>query len=123
MLTGADANVVARTGSDGVLLVDGGLAERSESLLQAVAALPGAKPVGTLFNTHWHPEQTVSNLTSPPPPDVNALLKDNKVRDKVFKTVRERLAEHRDKASYNGPDRIFPRELRRRPLADHGNVR
>jgi cyclase len=63
LLTGAGANVVARTGSDGVLLVDGGLAERSADLLQAVAALPGSKPVRTLFNTHWHPEQTGSNVT------------------------------------------------------------
>lgn len=62
LLTGAGANVVARTGSDGVLLVDGGLAERAADLAQAVAQLPGAKPVHTLFNTHWHPEQTGSNL-------------------------------------------------------------
>lgn len=62
LLTGAGANVVARTGSNGVLLVDGGLAERCASLAQAVAALPGSKPVRTLFNTHWHPEQTGSNL-------------------------------------------------------------
>ncbi len=55
--------MVARTSSDGVLLVDGGLAERSAGLLEAVAALPGSKPVRTLFNTHWHPEQTGSNLT------------------------------------------------------------
>jgi len=63
LITGAGANVVARTGSEGVLLVDGGLSEGSASLLQAVAALPGGKPVRTLFNTHWHPEQTGSNLT------------------------------------------------------------
>jgi glyoxylase-like metal-dependent hydrolase (beta-lactamase superfamily II) len=62
LLTGAGANVVARTGSDDVVLVDGGLAERATNLAQAVAALPGAKPVRTLFNTHWHPEQTGSNL-------------------------------------------------------------
>lgn len=63
LITGAGANVVARTSSnDGVLLVDGGLAERASSLAQAVAALPGGKPVRTLFNTHWHPEQTGSNL-------------------------------------------------------------
>jgi glyoxylase-like metal-dependent hydrolase (beta-lactamase superfamily II) len=63
LLTGAGANVVARTGSDGVVLVDGGLAEHSDDLLRAVADLPGAKPVRTLFNTHWHPEQTGSNAT------------------------------------------------------------
>lgn len=63
LLTGAGANVVARTGSDGVLLVDGGSAEYSANLLDSVSKLPGAKPVHTLFNTHWHPEQTGSNLT------------------------------------------------------------
>lgn len=63
LLTGAGANVIARTGSDGVLLVDGGLAERSASLAQAVAVLPGGRPIRTLFNTHWHPEQTGSNIT------------------------------------------------------------
>jgi cyclase len=62
LLTGAGANVVARTGSDGVLMVDGGLSERAADLAQSVAALPGGKPVRTLFNTHWHPQQTGSNL-------------------------------------------------------------
>jgi glyoxylase-like metal-dependent hydrolase (beta-lactamase superfamily II) len=63
LITGAGANVVARTGSDGVLLVDGGLAANAANLAKTVAALPGGKPVRTLFNTHWHPEQTGSNLT------------------------------------------------------------
>jgi len=63
LLAGAGANVVARTGSDGILLVDGGLAERSGDLAKAIDALPGGKPVRTLFNTHWHPEQTGSNLS------------------------------------------------------------
>ncbi len=62
LITGAGANVVARTGSEGVLLVDGRLAEHAASLVKTVAALPGGKPVRTLFNTHWHPEQTGSNL-------------------------------------------------------------
>ena len=63
LLTGAGANVVAMTGSDGVVLVDGGAAERSADLLDAVADLRGGVPVTTLFNTHWHPDQTGSNLT------------------------------------------------------------
>lgn len=63
LLAGAGANVIARVGTDGTVLVDGGLAERAASLAQAVAALPGAKPVKILFNTHWHPEQTGSNIT------------------------------------------------------------
>jgi cyclase len=56
-----EANVVAQTGSDGVLLVDGASAAGSDALMKAVGALPGAGPVRTLFNTHWHPEQTGSN--------------------------------------------------------------
>jgi len=46
-----------------VVLVDGGSAATSEAILKAVAGLPGAGPVRTLFNTHWHPEQTGSNQT------------------------------------------------------------
>jgi len=57
-----EANVVAQTGVDGVLLVDGGSAAGSDALLKAVAALPnGSGKINTLFNTHWHPEQTGSN--------------------------------------------------------------
>jgi cyclase len=56
-----EANVVVQTGANGVVLVDGGSAASSEALLAAVAGLPGGGPVRTLFNTHWHPEQTGSN--------------------------------------------------------------
>jgi cyclase len=57
-----EANVVAQTDSNGVLLVDGGSAAGSDALLKAVAALPnGGGKIHTLFNTHWHPEQTGSN--------------------------------------------------------------
>jgi len=57
-----EANVVAHIDSDGVVLVDGASAAASDALMKAVAALPGAqRPVHTVFNTHWHPEQTGSN--------------------------------------------------------------
>ncbi len=56
-----ESNVVAHTRAGGVLLVDGASAAASEALLKAIAALPGGGPVHTLFNTHWHPEQTGSN--------------------------------------------------------------
>jgi cyclase len=56
-----EANVIAQTDGKGVLLVDGGSAAGADALLKAVSALPGAGPVHTLFNTHWHPEQTGSN--------------------------------------------------------------
>jgi cyclase len=56
-----EANVVAQTGPNGVLLVDGGSASASGALMKAVSGLPGGGPVHTIFNTHWHPEQTGSN--------------------------------------------------------------
>jgi glyoxylase-like metal-dependent hydrolase (beta-lactamase superfamily II) len=56
-----EANVIAQTSADGVLLVDGGSPAGSDALMKAVAALPGGGKIHTLFNTHWHPEQTGSN--------------------------------------------------------------
>jgi glyoxylase-like metal-dependent hydrolase (beta-lactamase superfamily II) len=56
-----ETNVVARTTANGVLLVDGVSLAGADALLRAVAALPGGRPVTTLVNTHWHPEQTGSN--------------------------------------------------------------
>ena len=56
-----EANVIAQISTEGVLLVDGASAGASGALMKAVAALAGAGPVHTLFNTHWHPEQTGSN--------------------------------------------------------------
>jgi glyoxylase-like metal-dependent hydrolase (beta-lactamase superfamily II) len=56
-----EANVVAHTAPEGVVLVDGASAGASEALMAAVASLPGGGPVRTIFNTHWHPEQTGSN--------------------------------------------------------------
>lgn len=61
VLTAAGANVLALTGVDGAVLVDGGSARTSTALLAAAGALPGGGMVHTLFNTHWHPEQTGSN--------------------------------------------------------------
>ena len=61
LVTVGGTNVVAQTGPGGVVLVDGASGANSQSLLDAVAALPASGPVHTLFNTHWHPEQTGSN--------------------------------------------------------------
>jgi glyoxylase-like metal-dependent hydrolase (beta-lactamase superfamily II) len=55
-ITGAGSNVLMVTGPDGVMLVDGGSAERSADLLKFVA-----NPVQILFNTHWHWDHTGSN--------------------------------------------------------------
>jgi glyoxylase-like metal-dependent hydrolase (beta-lactamase superfamily II) len=63
LITGAGSNVLMLTQSEGVLLVDGGTAERSAELLNAVADASGGKPVQALFNTCWHLENTGSNDT------------------------------------------------------------
>jgi glyoxylase-like metal-dependent hydrolase (beta-lactamase superfamily II) len=62
LLQGAGCNVVAMPGPDGALLIDGGLAASSKALLKAVEKATGSSRVSTLINTHWHPEQTGSNL-------------------------------------------------------------
>jgi len=62
-LTGAGGNVVVVTGPEGLLLVNGGLRERSDDLLKAVAEHGGSHRVQTLFNTDWHPAHTGSNET------------------------------------------------------------
>jgi cyclase len=61
LISGAGANVVAMGSPEGALLVDGGLQERSAELVKLALKETGAKKVHTLFNTHWHPEQTGSN--------------------------------------------------------------
>jgi glyoxylase-like metal-dependent hydrolase (beta-lactamase superfamily II) len=61
VLTVESVNVVAKTGPEGAVLVDGGPAAARVALLDALAALPSSGPVRTLFNTHWHPEQTGLN--------------------------------------------------------------
>jgi cyclase len=61
LLSGAGGNVLLAQNAEGVLMVDGGLPERSGALQGAVAQLTGNAPVRVLFNTHWHLEQTGSN--------------------------------------------------------------
>jgi len=56
-----EANVLAHTSSAGVLLVDGGSARAAGEVMKAVGRLPNTGPIHTLFNTHWHPEQTGLN--------------------------------------------------------------
>jgi glyoxylase-like metal-dependent hydrolase (beta-lactamase superfamily II) len=61
VIQGAGCNVVALGGPDGALMIDGGLAANSAVLLQALHGRLKTGKVGTLINTHWHPEQTGSN--------------------------------------------------------------
>ncbi|MBV9769154.1 MAG: hypothetical protein JOZ32_06265, partial [Bryobacterales bacterium] len=47
-ITGAGANVLAVMGADGVLLVNGGSADRSAELLKLISERSGGKPVQVL---------------------------------------------------------------------------
>jgi len=57
LITGAPGNVVALSSSDTVLLVDSG----SATSAHAVRASLGGARVRTLFNTHYHADQTGGN--------------------------------------------------------------
>ena len=60
VLKGAGANVIAWTGSDGLLVVDTGNAASAPQLLEALARVsPG--PVRLVVNTHWHPDHVGGN--------------------------------------------------------------
>lgn len=61
LLTGAGGNVLAFGSPEGALLVDGGTRAQSKALLKLALTSVSAAKVHTLFNTHWHPEQTGSN--------------------------------------------------------------
>ncbi|MBX5463333.1 MAG: MBL fold metallo-hydrolase [Steroidobacteraceae bacterium] len=57
LITGAPGNVIALAAEDGVVLVDSGAAE----FARAVKASLAGSTVRTLFNTHYHPDQTGGN--------------------------------------------------------------
>jgi cyclase len=57
LITGAPGNVIALSSSDGIVLVDSG----SSASAHAVRASLGTAPVHTLFNTHYHSDQTGGN--------------------------------------------------------------
>ena len=60
VLKGAGANVVAWTGSDGLLVVDTGDVASAPQLFEALAKVsPG--PVRLVVNTHWHPDHVGGN--------------------------------------------------------------
>lgn len=61
LLVSGGANVVACRDPAGVALADGGPEASSAELLKQVAQATGSNKVHTLFNTHWHPQQTGSN--------------------------------------------------------------
>lgn len=58
LITGAPGNLLALSSSDGVLLVDSG----SSAMAHAVRASLAGTNVHTLFNTHYHADQTGGNV-------------------------------------------------------------
>ena len=71
LVTSGGTNVLAFASSDGLVLVDSGAPDRSDALMASLQTLmpgdlrlrqgPGGHGVTTLFNTHWHAENTGAN--------------------------------------------------------------
>ena len=61
LFQGAGGNVIAIPGSEGALMIDGGLAANADALIATVRKTTNAARIHTLINTHWHPEQTGAN--------------------------------------------------------------
>jgi cyclase len=61
LISGAGGNVILFQSPEGVLLVDGGSPEHSTRLLKTIKKLTRTPQIHTLFNTHWHWNQTGSN--------------------------------------------------------------
>jgi cyclase len=60
MLVGAGGNITVQVGSQGVLLVDTGLAQFSDKVIAAVRTLSD-KPIHYIINTHVHPDHVGGN--------------------------------------------------------------
>jgi glyoxylase-like metal-dependent hydrolase (beta-lactamase superfamily II) len=61
LVTSGDTNVLALSTPDGLVLVDSGAPERVDALLATTRQLAGEGRVRTVFNTHFHPENTGGN--------------------------------------------------------------
>ena len=61
VISGGGGNVTVFQSPEGVLMVDGGSPEKSAQVLKLVKKRTGASKIHTLFNTHWHWDQTGSN--------------------------------------------------------------
>jgi glyoxylase-like metal-dependent hydrolase (beta-lactamase superfamily II) len=60
MLVGAGGNITLQVGKEGVLVVDTGLAQMSDTVLAAIRQLSD-KPIRYIINTHIHPDHAGGN--------------------------------------------------------------
>src|SRR4249920_1136936 len=57
----AGTNVIVLSGGDGLLLVDTGASKSGDKLAAALKGIAANSKVTTVFNTHYHPDQTGNN--------------------------------------------------------------
>jgi len=62
LVMGPNANVLCANTRDGIVMVDGGDHSWAAGMRQTVEQVFPDRPVRALFNTHWHEEQTGSNV-------------------------------------------------------------
>ena len=60
LVTSGGTNVIALSTADGIVIVDSGTPELVDSLMGSLRQLSGGR-VATVFNTHWHVENTGAN--------------------------------------------------------------
>jgi glyoxylase-like metal-dependent hydrolase (beta-lactamase superfamily II) len=61
LVTSGRTNVLALKTSEGLVLVDSGAPESSDRLMESLRQVSPGGRVGTVFNTHWHTENTGAN--------------------------------------------------------------
>jgi glyoxylase-like metal-dependent hydrolase (beta-lactamase superfamily II) len=61
VLDGGGSNVLAFSSSEGLLLVDSGAPKSGDKLMAALKNIAAGTKVQTLFNTHYHTDQTGNN--------------------------------------------------------------
>lgn len=54
LVRGPGGNIAVLDGADGLTVVDSGIPNRANDILEAVKRAGGGKPVSRLINTHWH---------------------------------------------------------------------
>src|SRR5262245_49245420 len=61
LITSGGTNVLALATAEGLVVVDSGAPDRTEALIASLKSLGGGSRVRTVFNTHFHPENTGGN--------------------------------------------------------------